>query len=111
MGWLWEDRATEAVLEFLQDTMVGCMHSGSEPPGEGGGRQRARVKGGGLGGWAGSALGCIFLSLDLSFVSYFSFPSSVSLLVSFLSPLSNSFAFSLGYIFRATGKQEKRELL
>ena len=35
---LWDGRATEAVLEFLRTTMVGCIGAERVPPKEGGGR-------------------------------------------------------------------------
>ena len=34
---LWEGKATDAVLEFLQTTRVGCVGSGRVPPEERGG--------------------------------------------------------------------------
>ena len=46
--WLWDGRATGAVLDFLRDTRVGCMMT-TGPPNEGGG--------------SGPPYGCIFIFL------------------------------------------------
>ena len=51
---LWDGRATEAVLELLRTTRVGCLGEETVPPGGGGlGEQRER------GGRAGPTLDCI----------------------------------------------------
>ena len=54
--WLWKEEATEAVLEFLEDTPVGSRSSGmARAKVDENGKRRA-----GRGGWAGPTLGCLF---------------------------------------------------
>ena len=80
VGRLWEDRATEAVLEFLRGTRVGYVVAASLR-GKEGEDSGSEPKGGAYEGGR-PTLGCI--SLSFSFASYFSFPSSVFLLLSLL---------------------------